>query len=144
MSKYTKYGLIAAGAIGLYLLSQKQGLSDDVPTSRIPYKELSYVEVEALEWRDKVNGNSYWSSKVLFGTKDGESYLFSMPYQYGYGRTAEYDSIHILGTKYVDFGKKDKSKTWEDKLREHLDSKYKYTKTSAKKADVQYHGKSNG
>lgn len=152
MDNYTKYGLLAAGAVGLYLIAKGQGLSDNVPLSKIPYKELSYVEVDALEWRDKINGNSYWSSRVYFGTKDGQSYVFYMPYQYGYGRTAEYDSINKLGTQYVDFGKRGKNSSseekwidsWEDQLDEHLDTKYKYTKSSATKKQVQNHGKSDG
>lgn len=40
------------------------------------------VSVEVKEWRDKVNGNSYWSSRV--SNSEG-GVILTMPMQYGYG-----------------------------------------------------------
>ena len=98
--KYLLYGGIAAGAILLYMAAKKGGLGDDVPTSKIPVKDLDYVHVEAKSWFDRVNGNSYWSSRVYFGTKD-KDYSFAEKFQYGYGSSSEYHSVDTLG-KYVD------------------------------------------
>jgi len=43
------------------------------------------IDVNAKEWFDKVNGNSYFSADVTinFGMPDAES--FKLPFQYGYG-----------------------------------------------------------
>lgn len=59
-SQYTKYGLLAAGAIGLYLLAKKQGLADDYDGKR-SHGEKTYevrtIDVwgnakEGYEWND--------------------------------------------------------------------------------------------
>ena len=48
-------------------------------------KEIKTIDVNAKEWFDRVNGNSYFSAEVTinFGTKEAES--FKVPFQYGYG-----------------------------------------------------------
>lgn len=40
MDNYSKYGLLAAGAIGLYIVAQKQGLADDTVTQSAPTDNL--------------------------------------------------------------------------------------------------------
>ena len=42
---------------------------------------MKNIRIEAVEWRDKVNGNSYFSSR---GYVDGELVAIA-PFQYGYG-----------------------------------------------------------
>lgn len=137
--KYALYGSIAAGALILYLASRKSGLSDYVPNKKIPYKDLTYVHVEGKKYMD-TNGNSYWSSRVLFGTKDNE-FMFALPYQYGSKNTYSYQSIHELGTKYVDFGEKTRGKSWESLLSQHLGENYKDDIEKANKKEVQEWGK---
>lgn len=46
---------------------------------------IKTIDVNALEWFDKVNGNSYFAGTVTldFGTPDEVS--FTLPFQYGYG-----------------------------------------------------------
>ena len=46
---------------------------------------IKTVDVTALEWFDKVNGNSYFAGRVTldFGMDTEREYV--MPYQYGYG-----------------------------------------------------------
>lgn len=46
---------------------------------------IETIDVNALEWFDKVNGNSYFAARITinFGMDDERSY--TMPYQYGYG-----------------------------------------------------------
>ena len=44
-------------------------------------KKLKNIRIEGLRWRDKVNGNSYFSAR---GYVDGE-YVVVVPFQYGYG-----------------------------------------------------------
>ena len=47
--------------------------------------KIKTIDVNALEWFDKINGNSYFAGTVTvnYGTKTEKS--FNMPYQYGYG-----------------------------------------------------------
>lgn len=43
------------------------------------------IDIDAKEWFDRINGNSYFSAVVTvnFGMKNAKSY--SLPFQYGYG-----------------------------------------------------------
>lgn len=47
-------------------------------------KDLKTIDINAKEWFDRVNGNSYFAAVVTlnYGMKDAES--FSLPFQYGY------------------------------------------------------------
>lgn len=45
---------------------------------------MKTIDITALEWFDKVNGNSYFAATVTldFGTDQAQS--FKLPYQYGF------------------------------------------------------------
>jgi hypothetical protein len=47
--------------------------------------KVKTIDVNCLEWFDKVNGNSYFAGKVTvnYGMKSQKSYI--IPFQYGYG-----------------------------------------------------------
>jgi len=47
--------------------------------------EVKTIDVNCMEWFDKVNGNSYFAGRVTvnFGMPDEST--FFMPFQYGYG-----------------------------------------------------------
>lgn len=47
--------------------------------------KIRTIDITALEWFDKVNGNSYFSAEITinFGMKSQREY--SLPFQYGYG-----------------------------------------------------------
>jgi len=47
--------------------------------------EVKTIDVNAKEWFDKANGNSYFSGTITtnFGMDDAKEYI--MPFQYGYG-----------------------------------------------------------
>jgi len=47
--------------------------------------KIKTIDVNAKEWFDRINGNSYFSGTVTvnFGMKDQKS--FTMRFQYGYG-----------------------------------------------------------
>ena len=51
----------------------------------MPKLKIKTIDVKALEWFDKVNGNSYFAGEVTinFGLKTEKT--FTMPFQYGYG-----------------------------------------------------------
>jgi hypothetical protein len=50
------------------------------------------VFIEAREWFDKVNGNSYFSARIWV---DGEV-VGVLPFQYGYGNQHEYEAQRWL------------------------------------------------
>lgn len=47
--------------------------------------KIKTIDIQAKEWFDKVNGNSYFSGIVTlnYGMKNEKT--FKMPFQYGYG-----------------------------------------------------------
>lgn len=49
--------------------------------------------VVAKEWRDKVNGNSYFSAQIE-STEDGS--ISKLPFQYGYGDQYKYEAVREL------------------------------------------------
>jgi len=48
-------------------------------------KKIKTIDVQAKEWFDKVNGNSYFSAIITtnFGLPNAKQ--FNLPFQYGYG-----------------------------------------------------------
>ena len=62
--------------------------------------KIKTIIVQAKEWFDKVNGNSYFSAEVTlnFGLKDQRVHY--LPFQYGYGdhyRDAAYKHLQEVG-----------------------------------------------
>ncbi len=47
--------------------------------------KIKTIDINALEWFDKVNGNSYFAGTIIinFGMKTEQRHI--MPFQYGYG-----------------------------------------------------------
>lgn len=47
--------------------------------------KISTLDINAKEWFDRVNGNSYFSADIVinYGTKDSQT--IKLPFQYGYG-----------------------------------------------------------
>jgi hypothetical protein len=54
------------------------------------------IDVNAKEWFDKINGNSYFSGTITlnYGMNNEEAFL--MPFQYGYGSQYEYEAQMTL------------------------------------------------
>ena len=54
------------------------------------------IDIQAKEWFDKVNGNSYFAGTITlnYGTETEE--IFLLPLQYGYGDEYEHESKAIL------------------------------------------------
>lgn len=57
---------------------------------------MKTIDINAKEWFDKVNGNSYFCGIVTlnYGMKNEETFL--MPFQYGYGSQFEQEAKEIL------------------------------------------------
>ena len=56
-------------------------------------KQMYKYIVIAKEWRDKVNGNSYFSAQIE-STEDGSK--TKLPFQYGYGDQYKYEAVRDL------------------------------------------------
>lgn len=46
---------------------------------------IKTIDVTAKEWFDKVNGNSYFSARVVLNYGMDDAVSFAIPFQYGYG-----------------------------------------------------------
>jgi len=57
---------------------------------------MKTIDVNAKEWLDKINGNSYFSGTITldYGTDKEETFL--MGFQYGYGMQYEQEAKAIL------------------------------------------------
>ena len=47
--------------------------------------KIKTIDVNAKEWFDKVNGNSYFSGEIVVNYQMKNEQTFIMPFQYGYG-----------------------------------------------------------
>lgn len=58
--------------------------------------KIKTIDINAKEWFDKVNGNSYHAGKVTvnFGMKNEKS--FNFPFQYGYGDQYRHTAFQTL------------------------------------------------
>jgi hypothetical protein len=69
-------------------------------------KNLKTIDINAKEWFDKINGNSYFAGTVIvnYNLKDEKTFL--MPLQYGYSYQYEYEAkkllteFNIISTEY--------------------------------------------
>jgi hypothetical protein len=58
--------------------------------------KIKTIDIDALEWFDKVNGNSYFAGMVTvnYGMKTETRY--KMPFQYGYGDQYRWEAFSEL------------------------------------------------
>ena len=58
--------------------------------------QLKTIDIEAKEWRDKINGNSYFSSDVTLNYGMDSQEIIKLPFQYGYGDHYVYQSLREI------------------------------------------------
>jgi hypothetical protein len=60
---------------------------------------MKTIDINAKEWFDKVNGNSYFSARVTldYGMESEQSFV--LPFQYGYGDMYVYEALNELKQK---------------------------------------------
>ena len=54
------------------------------------------IDIQAKEYFDKVNGNSYFSALVTVNLMMKGERKFTLPYQYGYGSQSEQEAKALL------------------------------------------------
>jgi len=67
--------------------------------------ELKTIDIEALGYRDTINGNSYFSSNVILNHGLKNSMQIKIPYQYGY-------ELQYLHTSLEEVSKHFKRSQW--------------------------------
>lgn len=58
--------------------------------------KINTIDIQAREWFDKVNGNSYFAGTVTTNYGQPDAQVFKMPFQYGYGSFYEQEARQIL------------------------------------------------
>lgn len=63
--------------------------------------KIKTIDINALEWFDKVNGNSYFAATVIVNYQMKGEQRFILPFQYGYGDQYRSEAAHELDEKRV-------------------------------------------
>jgi preprotein translocase subunit SecF len=58
--------------------------------------KIKTIDINALEWFDKVNGNSYFAGTVTINFGMDSQKEFVMPFQYGYGDQYKHEAFKQL------------------------------------------------
>ena len=58
--------------------------------------QVSTIDINALEWFDKINGNSYFAGEILINYGMPNCQRLVMPYQYGYGDSYINEAIQTV------------------------------------------------
>ena len=101
----------------------KVGEFKPIDGSIIPDKNIKFIAT-TKEWHDKVNGNTYFSTRIEDIENDK---VYILPFQYGYGSQSEYETKKVL-------------QLCVDKLVSYHDIEFKKL-TNCLKKEVEEHGK---
>jgi hypothetical protein len=58
--------------------------------------QIKTIDLQAKEWFDKLNGNSYFSAIITLNFGLDNEKTINVPFQYGYGSQHEYVALHQL------------------------------------------------
>jgi hypothetical protein len=58
--------------------------------------QVNTIDINAKEWFDRVNGNSYFAGYVTINYGQPDAIKINMPFQYGYGDSYQYAGIKAL------------------------------------------------
>lgn len=58
--------------------------------------KIKTIDLSALEWFDKVNGNSYFAGKVIINYGADNQTTLPIAYQYGYGDQYQYEALKAI------------------------------------------------
>ena len=59
---------------------------------------ITTIDISALEWFDRINGNSYYAGKVILNYGTDNQITLQIEYQYGYGEQYEYEALKAIKT----------------------------------------------
>lgn len=62
--------------------------------------DIKTIDINALEWFDKVNGNSYYAAKVTINFSMQDESSFILPFDYGYGDYYQQAAMKAIKERY--------------------------------------------
>lgn len=60
---------------------------------------MKTLDIQAKQWHDSKNGNSYFSALITIDYLLSTEKNFSIPFQYGYGNQFEFEALKVLQIK---------------------------------------------
>lgn len=63
--------------------------------------KVKTIDITALSWFDKVNGNSYFAATVIVNYQMKNEQRFTLPFQYGYGDHYVSEAANELDAKGI-------------------------------------------
>lgn len=72
-----------------------------IADSQKQFQSVSTIDIQAKEWHDKVNGNSYFSAVITLDFAQPTERVITVPFTYGYGNHYITESLHVLQTSGV-------------------------------------------
>ena len=82
-------------------------------------KDLKTIDINAKEWNDSINGNSYFSSEVTLNYGLHNEKLIKLPFQYGYEDAYIDQSLYQVGMLFP-------RSYWYDKFLQKYDITNRY------------------
>lgn len=58
--------------------------------------KINTIDINAKEWFDRINGNSYYAGSIVLNFGQDNQIKFSMPFEYGYGDYYIQKAMQIL------------------------------------------------
>lgn len=62
---------------------------------------MKTLDINAREWFDKINGNSYFSAQIIIDYDLPTYQKYFLPFQYGYGDSFQWQSLNHLQQKGI-------------------------------------------
>jgi len=59
-------------------------------------QQIKTIDINAIEWFDRVNGNSYFAGTITINYGMENTVELKMPFQYGYGNYYEYEALDVI------------------------------------------------
>lgn len=75
---------------------QRDQLANCIERMRDGRAEGEKIAVFVRRWFDRVNGNSYWSARIVVPQAEGADRWFAIPLSYGHGSQIEFDVAEEL------------------------------------------------
>ena len=93
--------------------------------------QLKTIDINAKQWRDKIYGNSYFSSDVILNYGMHNEKVIKLPFQYGYGDQYIYASLEEVKNLFP------KSKWYKEKYfhKYEIQKEYKIIIRNSKKTN---------
>lgn len=100
-----------------------------------PLNTIQTIDINAYEWFDKVNGNSYFAAIIVLNYGLNTEKEIKLPFQYGYGDYYKHAAFKELEKQGLIFGVKENEAIWNFCQRNKITLRTS-KKENCKKADL--------